>query len=154
MWKRAYEISPTGEFFIYFLIFYVFLLLKRYFFIHQSASTFLNVILHIGISIMQWCIAVADHTFHKAPFSRRKLVSDGYSFYPVFNSSYIAFQMFVGICTSVLKMFKKSLKNVTTYFNHVGFCNLLFPVFTCWFYVVMLNSTKDQKMQTDPYRPS
>ena len=34
--------------------------------------------------------------------------------------------MFVGICTSILKTFKKSLKNVTIYFNHVGFCCLLF----------------------------
>ena len=34
--------------------------------------------------------------------------------------------MFVGICTSILKTFKKSLKDVTIYFNHVGFCYLLF----------------------------
>ena len=34
--------------------------------------------------------------------------------------------MFVGICTSILTTFKKSLKNVTIYFNHVGFCYLLF----------------------------
>ena len=34
--------------------------------------------------------------------------------------------MFVGFCTSILKTFKKSLKNVTIYFNHVGFCYLLF----------------------------
>ena len=59
MSKLTDVISPAGEFFIYFLIFYVFLLLKRYFFIHQSASTFLNVILHIGISIMQWVIILS-----------------------------------------------------------------------------------------------
>ena len=34
--------------------------------------------------------------------------------------------MFVGICTSTLKTFKKSLKNVTIYFNRVGFCYSLF----------------------------
>ena len=34
--------------------------------------------------------------------------------------------MFVGICTSILTTFKKSLKNVTIYLNHVGFCYLLF----------------------------
>ena len=34
--------------------------------------------------------------------------------------------MFVGICKSILQTFKKSLKNVTIYFNHVGFCYLLF----------------------------
>ena len=34
--------------------------------------------------------------------------------------------MFVGICTSILTTFKKSLKNVKIYFNHVGFCYLFF----------------------------
>ena len=34
--------------------------------------------------------------------------------------------MFTGICTSILKTFKKSLKNVTVYFNHVELCYLLF----------------------------
>ena len=34
--------------------------------------------------------------------------------------------MFVGICTSILKTFKKSLKNVTIYFNRVGYCYLPF----------------------------
>ena len=34
--------------------------------------------------------------------------------------------MFVGICTSILTTFKKSLKNVTIYFSHVEFCYLLF----------------------------
>ena len=34
--------------------------------------------------------------------------------------------MFVGICTSILITFKKTLKNVTIYFNFVGFCHLLF----------------------------
>ena len=34
--------------------------------------------------------------------------------------------MFTDICTSILKTFKKSLKNVTIYFSHVEFCYLLF----------------------------
>ena len=84
-------------------------------------------VLHVGISIMQWRIAVGVHTFCKAPFLRAKLVFGSYSFYPVFLFAlYFAFQMFVGLCTSILKTFKKSLKNVAMYFNHVGFCYLLF----------------------------
>ena len=76
---------------------------------------------------MQWRIAVGVHTFRKAPFLRAKLVFGSYSFYPVFLFVlYFAFQIFVGFCTSILKTFKKSLKNVTVYFNHVGFCYLLF----------------------------
>ena len=76
---------------------------------------------------MQWRIAVGVHTFRKALFLRAKLVFGSYSFYPVFLFVlYFAFQIFVGFCTSILKTFKKSLKNVTVYFNHVGFCYLLF----------------------------
>ena len=138
MWKRADEILQQGSFFIYFLIFYVFLLLKRYFFIQQSTSTFFNVIKvcfpgfkNMGIRIMQSRIAVGVHTFCKALFLRAKLVFGCYSFYPVFSFVlYFAFQMFVGFCTSILKTFKKSFKNVSIYFNHVGFCYFL-TVFTC-----------------------
>ena len=76
---------------------------------------------------MQWRIAVGVHTFLKAPFLRAKFGFGSYSFYPVFlYALYFPFQMFVGICTSILKTFKKSLKNVGIYFNHVGFCYLLF----------------------------
>ena len=75
---------------------------------------------------MQWRTAVGVHTFGKAPFLRRKLVFRSYFFYPVFIFVLcFAFQMFVGICASILAAFKKSLKNVTIYFNHVGFCYLL-----------------------------
>ena len=84
-------------------------------------------VLQMEISIMQWRIAVGVHTFHKAPFLRAKLVFGSYSFYPVFLFVlYFAFQMFVGFCTSILKTFMKSLKNVTIYFNYEGFCYLLF----------------------------
>ena len=84
-------------------------------------------VLNMGISITQWRIAVSVHTFRKAPLLRIKLVFGSYSFCPVFLFVlYFAFQMFVGICTSILITFKKSLKNVTIYFNHVGFCYLLF----------------------------
>ena len=84
-------------------------------------------VLNMGISMMQWCIAVGVHTFHKPPFLRRKLVFGSYSFYPVFLFVlHFAFQIFVGICTSILIQFKKSLKNVTIYFHHVGFCYFLF----------------------------
>ena len=82
-------------------------------------------VLHMGISIIQWHIAVGVHTFRKATFLRRKLwqlfLLSCFLFVLCF-----AFQMFVGICTSILTTFKKSLKNVTIYFNHVGFCYLLF----------------------------
>ena len=84
-------------------------------------------VLHMEISIMQRRVAVGIHTFRKAPFLRRKLVFGSYSFYPVFLFVlYFTFQMFVGICKRTLKTFKKSLKNVTVYFNNVGFCYLLF----------------------------
>ena len=67
------------------------------------------------------------HTFRKGPFLSENLLFGSYSFYPVFLFVlYIAFQIFVGICTSILKTFKKSLKSVTIYFNHVEFCYLLF----------------------------
>ena len=86
-------------------------------------------VLHMGISIMQWRIAVGVHTFCKAPFLRAKLVFGSYFFYPaVLFVLYFAFHMFVGFCTSILKTFKKSLKNVAIYFSHVGFCYLLFPI--------------------------
>ena len=90
MWKTADEISPTVKLFNYFLIFYVFLLLKRYFFIQQSTSIFLTSlrsvlrVLHMRISIMQWGIPVGVHTFRKAPFLRAKFVFGSYSFYPIF----------------------------------------------------------------------
>ena len=84
-------------------------------------------VVHVGISIMQWHIAVGIHTFHKAPLLRRNLAFGSYSFYPVVLFLLcLAFQMFAGICTSILKTFKKSFKNVTIYFNHVGLCYLLF----------------------------
>ena len=84
-------------------------------------------VLHMGVSVMQWRIAVGVHTFRKAPFLRAKLAFGSYSFYLVFLFVlYFAFQMFVGFCTSILKTFKKSLKNVTIYCKHVGFCYLLF----------------------------
>ena len=86
-------------------------------------------VLHMGISIMQWRIAVGVHNFRKALFLRAKLVLGSYSFYSVFLFVlYFTFQMFVGFCTSILKTFKKSLKNVAVYFNHVGFCYFLFHI--------------------------
>ena len=84
-------------------------------------------VVHMGISLMQWRIAVGVHTFHKAPFLRRKHVFGCYSFYPVVLFLLcFAFQMLAGICKGILKTFKKSLKNVTIYFNKVGLCYLLF----------------------------
>ena len=84
-------------------------------------------ILHMGISIMQWCIAVGVHTFFKAHFLRANLVFGSYSFYPVFLLVlYFTFHLFLGFCTSILKTFKILLKNVTICLNHVGFCHLLF----------------------------
>ena len=84
-------------------------------------------VLNMGISIMHWRIAVGIHTFRKAPFLGRNLVFRSYSFYPFFLFVLcFVFQMFVGICTTIPAIFKKSLKNVTTYFNNAGFCNLLF----------------------------
>ena len=37
-----------------------------------------------------------------------------------------AFQMFLGSCFTILYMFRKSLKNVRRYFNHIGFWYLFF----------------------------
>ena len=84
-------------------------------------------VVHMGISLMQWRMAVGVHTFHKAPFLRRKHVFGCYSFYPVVLFLLcFAFQMLAGICKGIFKTFQKSLKNVTIYFNKVGLCYLLF----------------------------
>ena len=122
-----------GSFFIYFIVFRCFCYLRGTFLFNNQHQLFkislrcVFWVLHMAISIMQWRIAVGVHTFCKAPFLRRKLVFGSYSFYPVLLFVlYFIFQMFVGICKSMLKTFKKSLKNVTIYFNHVGFCYLLF----------------------------
>ena len=76
---------------------------------------------YMRVSVMHWRIAVGVYTFCKMLFVRRKLVFP--AFLCVLN---FAFQMFVGIYTSILKTFKKSLKNATICFNHVGSCYFLF----------------------------
>ena len=84
-------------------------------------------VVHMGVSIIQWHIAVGIHTLHKAPFLRKNLAFASYSYYPVILFLLcLAFQMFAGICSTIFKTFKKSLKNVTIYFNQVGFSYLLF----------------------------
>ena len=93
--KCRCNLCDGGVFHLLFKIFYVFLLLKRRFLFnnqHQLCLMSLRCVfrvLNIGISIMQWRIAVGVHTFRKATFLRRKLVFGSYSFYPVFYSSYI-----------------------------------------------------------------
>ena len=107
--KCRCNLCDGGVFHLLFKIFYVFLLLKRRFLFnnqHQLCLMSLRCVfrvLNIGISIMQWRIAVGVHTFRKAPFLRRKLPKT----WQLFLLScflfvlYFAFQMFVGICTNV-----------------------------------------------------
>ena len=62
----------------------------------------------MGIYIMQWRITVG--------VLRRKLAFGSCSFYPAFLIVlYLVFQVFVGICTSILITFKKSLKMLQSF---------------------------------------
>ena len=89
MKKSQWNLSNRGVLYL-FLIFYTFLLLKRYFLIKQSTSTFLNVIkvcfpgLHMGISTVQWRIAWVFILSVKRFFLRRKLVFGSYFFLSCF----------------------------------------------------------------------
>ena len=81
----------------------------------------------MGISIMQWRIAVGVQFYCKALILRTQFVFDSSRFYHIFLFVLnCAFQMFLGSCFTILYVFRKSLKNVMHYFNHIGFWYLFF----------------------------
>ena len=93
-YKKKYNIklpSPTRKFYIFLKkLFTCFCYLRGISLFNNQRQLFLMSlmcvfrVLHMGISIMQWHIAVGVHTFRNAPFLRRKLVFGSYYFYPAF----------------------------------------------------------------------
>ena len=76
---------------------------------------------------MQWRIAVGVHFYSKVPILGTQFVLDSSRFYHIFLFVLnCAFQMFLGSCFTILYMFRKSLKIVRHYFNHIGFWYLFF----------------------------
>ena len=128
--------------------------LRGTFFFQQLFSKFLislrNVFqgCHMGISTMQWHIAEGVQFYCKAPILRIQFVFDSYRFYHIF---LFILNCDVSRCFSALVslyfMFRKSLKNMRHYFNHIGFWYLFsLIVFICWSYVLTWNKIQDQKI--------
>ena len=85
---------------------------------------------------MQWRIVVGVHFYCKAPILRTQFVFDGSRFHHIFLFVLnCAFQMFLGLCFTILYMFRKSFKNVRYFFNHIGFwylfCNSVHLLTLC-----------------------
>ena len=146
MKKSRFYLSNRGVFYLLLNFFTYFCYLRGTFLFsnqHQLFKMSLRYVcqvLNMGIYIMQGCIAVG--------VLRRKIVFGSCSFYPAFLFVlYLVFQMFVGICTSILITFKKSLKMLQSFSIILDFATYFFSIFTCWYYVVTLNSILDKKTQ-------
>ena len=69
---------------------------------------------------MQCRTAVVDHFYCKAPILRTQFVFDSSCFYHIFVFVLnCVFQKFLSPCFTILNIFRKSLKNVRRYFNHI-----------------------------------